>query len=313
MATHAPVGSASSTAPAGPVVAVSPASARTYATLSAAPIAGSLGAEITGIDLSAPLSDQQVADIRAAAVDHLVVFFRDQTFPIDRQEELTRRLGGFGETPFVEQLAGHDGVVRVVKEAHETGIANFGGGWHTDWSFQAAPPAFTLLYAVDVPPYGGDTLWTNGILAYETLSAGLRATLDTLRTVHSARRSYAPGSHIDRTADRRSMRITASDEAYAEQEHPLVVTHPESGKRALYLNPTYTIRIAGWNAEESKPLLDFLATHATQPAFTCRFRWTANTLAIWDNRVTQHNAINDYDGHRREAYRTTVAGTPPRS
>lgn len=300
------------TTPANPIVAVAPRGARRYATLSAAPIAGSLGAEITGIDLSQPLTDAQVADIRAAAVEHLVIFFRDQSLPLDRQEALTRSLGGFGDTPFVEQLDGHAGVVRVVKEADETGISNFGGGWHTDWSFQAAPPSFTLLYAVDVPPYGGDTLWANGHLAYETLSPGLRCTLDGLRTVHSARRSYAPGSHLDRTADRRTMRIHASDEAYAEQEHPLVVTHPESGRKALYLNPTYTIRFAGWTPEESKPLLDFLAAHATQPAFTCRFRWTANTLAIWDNRATQHNALNDYDGWRREAYRTTVVGTAPR-
>lgn len=306
---------AAPTSPALPstVVAVAPAAVRTYASLTAAPIAGSLGAEITGVDLSGPLTDAQVADIRSAVVDHLVVFFRAQQFPIDRHEELTRRLGGFGDTPFVEQLDGHAGVVRVVKEAGETGIANFGGGWHTDWSFQVAPPSFTLLYAVDVPPHGGDTLWANGHLAYETLSPGFRSTLDGLRAVHSARRSYAPGSHIDRTAERRSMRITAGDTAYDEQEHPLVVTHPESGRRALYLNPTYTIRIAGWTAEESAPLLAFLATHATQPVFTCRFRWTPNTLAIWDNRATQHNAMNDYDGYRREAYRTTVAGSPPQA
>jgi len=295
------------------IVALVPAGSRRYPTLVAAPIAGSLGAEITGIDLSRPLDPEQVADIRAAAVDHLVVFFRDQHLPVERQEALTVALGGFGDTPFVEQIEGHRGVVRVVKEAHETGIANFGGGWHTDWSFQSAPPSFTLLYAVDVPPYGGDTMWANGYLAYETLSPGLRATLDGLRAVHSARRSYAPGSHIDRTSDRRTMRIHAAEEAYDEQEHPLVVTHPESGRRALFLNPTYTIRIAGWTAEESKPLLDFLAAHATNPAFTCRFRWTPNTLAIWDNRATQHNAINDYDGWRREAFRTTVAGTAPRA
>jgi len=295
------------------VVAVAPRGVRRFATLTAAPIAGSLGAEITGVDLSRPLDAAQVADIRAAAVDHLVIFFRDQELSIAGQEALTVALGGFGETPFVEQIDGHPGVVRVVKEATETGIGNFGGGWHTDWSFQAAPPAFTLLYAVDVPPYGGDTLWANGYLAYETLSAGMRATLHGLRVVHSARRSYAPGSHIDRTGAQRAMRIHASDEAYAEQEHPLVVTHPESGRRALFLNPTYAIRFAGWTAAESESLLGFLAAHATQPAFTCRFRWTPHTLAMWDNRVTQHNAINDYDGWRREAYRTTVAGTPPRA
>lgn len=282
-----------------------------YATLEAHPVAGALGAEITGVDLAAPLDDQQVADIAAAASEHLVIFFRDQDLPLERQEALTRQLGGFGETPFVEQVQGHDGVVRVVKEADETAIGNFGGGWHTDWSFQPAPPSFTLLYATDVPPYGGDTLWANMHLAYETLSPGLQETLAPLRAVHSARRSYAPGSHLDQTRDRRSMRITAHDTAYEEQVHPLVTVHPVTGRRTLFLNPTYTIRIDGWTPEESEPLLGFLQRHATAEVFTCRFRWTPRTLALWDNRGTQHNALNDYDGFRREAWRTTVAGAPP--
>ena len=283
-----------------------------YPTLQAHPIAGSLGAELTGLDLRRSLSDEELADLRQAILDHHVVFLRDQPFAVAAHLELTERLGGIGDTPFVESLEGHPGLVRVVREASEAGISNFGGGWHTDWSFQAEPPSLTLLHAVDVPPYGGDTLWANMALAYDRLSPGLRGVLDTLDAVHSARRSYAPGTHIDRTANQRAMKITASADAYDEQVHPLVTTHPDSGRRVLALNPTYVIRIDGWTAEESTPLLDQLQRHSVAEAATCRFRWTPDTLAIWDNRVTQHNALNDYDGFRREAYRTTVAGTAPR-
>ena len=282
-----------------------------YATLRAEPIAGSLGAELRGLDLSGSLSNVELADLRQAIVDHHVVFLRDQPFAISSHEELTQRLGGTGDTPFVESIEGHPGLVRVVREASEAGISNFGGGWHSDWSFQPAPPSLTLLHAVDVPPFGGDTLWANMALAYDLLSPGLRSTLDTLDVVHSARRSYGPGTHIDRTANQRAMRITASQEAWEEYVHPLVTTHPENGRRVLAINPTYVIRIDGWTAEESAPLLEQLQRHSVREALTCRFRWTANTLAIWDNRITQHNALNDYDGFRREAYRTTVVGTPP--
>jgi len=283
----------------------------TYATLCATPVAGALGAEISGVDLSRSLTEGQLNELRRAVVEHRVVFLRDQPHSFDAQRELTERLGGFGETPFVGQVDGQPGIVAVVREADEQGIANFGGGWHSDWSFQAAPPSFTLLWAVDVPPYGGDTLWANLELAYERCSSGLRATLDGLRAVHSARRSYAPGSHIDQTRSQRAMRIDTSASALDEQVHPLVTVHPESGRRALFLNPTYVLRIDGWTAEESQPLLAHLHAHATREAFTCRFRWSAGTLAIWDNRATEHNAINDYDGFRREAYRSTVAGTVP--
>jgi taurine dioxygenase len=274
-------------------------------------IAGALGAEITGIDLTRRLDDDQLATLRKALLEHKVVFLRNQPYATEHLERLTEQLGGHGTTPFLESIDDHPGVVRVVREANESGF-NFGGAWHSDWSFQPAPPAFTLLWSLEVPPHGGDTMWCNQELAYDTLSPGLRAMLDQTNVVHSAGRAYSANGVLARTAHQRSMRIATSDDALAEQVHPAVTTHPETGRRALFVNPTYSERFDGWSVADSAPLLQYLFTHCTRDAFTCRFRWTANTLAIWDNRCTQHNALNDYDGHRREMHRTTVAGTTPR-
>ncbi len=274
-------------------------------------IAGALGAELTGIDLTRTLTDAELAELRDAVVQHKVVFLRDQPYATEHLVRLTEQLGGHGHTPFLEPMPDHPGVVRVVKEANENGF-NFGGAWHSDWSFQPEPPAFTLLWSVDVPPQGGDTMWSNQQLAYETLSDGLRATLDQLDVVHSAGWAYSADGVLARSAQGRSMQINTTDDALAEHVHPAVLTHPESGARALFVNPTYTVRFDGWSVADSAPLLQHLYAHSTRDAFTCRFRWTANTLAIWDNRSTQHNALNDYRGHRRELHRTTVAGSTPR-
>lgn len=280
-------------------------------TLTVDRIAGALGAELTGIDLTRSLTDGELAALREAVVQHKVVFLRDQPYATEHLVRLTEQLGGHGHTPFLEPMPDHPGVVRVVKEADENGF-NFGGAWHSDWSFQPEPPAFTLLWSVEVPPQGGDTMWSNQQLAYETLSDGLRATLDQLDVVHSAGWAYSADGVLARSAQGRSMQINTTDDALAEHVHPAVLTHPESGARALFVNPTYSVRFDGWSAADSAPLLQHLYTHSTRDAFTCRFRWTPNTLAIWDNRSTQHNALNDYRGHRRELHRTTVAGSAPR-
>jgi len=273
-------------------------------------IAGALGAEISGLDLTRELTDGEVDALRAAAVTHKVVFLRNQPYATEHLVRLTEQLGGHGHTPFLEPMADHPGVVRVVREAQEGGF-NFGGAWHSDWSFQPAPPAFTLLWSVDVPAVGGDTMWSNQQLAYETLSDGLRNTLDGLDVVHSAGWAYSADGVLARSAQGRSMQINTTDDALAEHSHPAVPTHPESGAKALFVNSTYSVRFDGWSAADSAPLLQQLYAHSTRDAFTCRFRWTPNTLAIWDNRSTQHNALNDYRGTRRELHRTTVAGTAP--
>jgi taurine dioxygenase len=273
-------------------------------------IAGALGAEVRGLDLTSTLSDDAVETLRALAVEHKVIFLRDQPYAIEHLERLTAQLGGSGHTPFLRPIDGHPGVVKVVKEADEGGF-NFGGAWHSDWSFQPEPPSFTLLWSVEVPPQGGDTMWSNQDLAFDTLSDGLKTTLMDLDVVHSAGWAYAADGVLARTAQGRSMRIDTSDDALAEHVHPAVPTHPVSGRSTLFVNPTYSVRFAGWSAADSAPLLQHLYAHSTRDAFTCRFRWTTNTLAIWDNRSTQHNALNDYRGHRRELHRTTVAGTIP--
>lgn len=273
-------------------------------------IAGALGAELRGLDLASELGDDAIAELTAAVVEHKVVFLRDQPYGIEHLERLTEQLGRRGDTPFLESIPGHAGVVKVVKEADESGL-NFGGAWHSDWSFQPAPPSFTLLWSLEVPPQGGDTMWSNQQLAFATLSDGLKTTLMDLDVVHSAGWAYSNDGVLARTSAGRSMRINTTDEALAEQVHPAVPSHPVTGNPTLFVNPTYTVRFAGWSAADSAPMLQHLYAHSTRDAFTCRFRWTANTLAIWDNRSTQHNALNDYRGHRRELHRTTVAGTTP--
>ena len=273
-------------------------------------IAGALGAELHGLDITRPLGEQARGELRTAVLQHKVVFLRDQPYAIEYLERLTEELGGHGHTPFLESIPGHAGVVKVVKEADEGGF-NFGGAWHSDWSFQPEPPAFTLLWSVEVPPHGGDTMWSNQELAFDTLSDGLKTTLMDLDVVHSAGWAYAADGFLARAATGRSMQINTSDEALTEHVHPAVPAHPETGRSAIFVNPTYSVRFAGWSAADSAPLLQHLYMHSTRDAFTCRFRWTPNTLAIWDNRSTQHNALNDYRGHRRELHRTTVAGTVP--
>ncbi|MEY4176143.1 MAG: hypothetical protein RI900_3308 [Actinomycetota bacterium] len=273
-------------------------------------IAGALGAEISGLDLTRTLTDGEVEALRHAVLEHKVVFLRHQPYATEHLERLTLQLGGHGHTPFLESIEGHPGVVRVVREAHEGGI-NFGGQWHSDWSFQPEPPAFTLLWSLEVPPQGGDTMWSNQELAHDTLSDGLKSTLSGLDVVHSAGWAYSADGVLARTAQGRTMRINSSDDALSEHVHPAVPTHPDTGRSTLFVNPTYSVRFHGWTAAESAPLLQHLYAHSTRDAFTCRFRWSPHTLAIWDNRSTQHNALNDYRGHRRELHRTTVAGTAP--
>lgn len=278
-------------------------------TLTVEPLAGSLGARVTGLDLTRPLDDAEVAALRAAILDHLVVVLPDQPMTLDDLERLTDQLGGRDVTPFVDPLPDRPYVIRVIKEA--TDELNFANAWHTDLSYLPAPPAFTLLHAWDVPDRGGDTLFANQYRAFETLSRGLQETLRGLRAVHSAGMAYGTGGYLDQVKDKTSMAIAPSADAYATQTHPVVVRHPETDREALYLNPVYTTRFEGWSASESQPLLQYLARHSVTENLTCRVRWQRHTLTIWDNRCTQHNALNDYQGVRRELFRTSVRGTPP--
>ncbi len=277
--------------------------------LTVEPVAGALGATVTGLDLARVSDVAELDGLRQALAAYLVVFLPEQALELDDLERVTDMLGGRDVTPFVDPLEDRPYVIRVIKEADDA--LNFANAWHSDLSYLPAPPAYTLLHAWDVPAYGGDTIWSNQYLAYEALSHGLKSTLDGLRAVHSAGLAYGTGGLLDQVKDLTSMAIAPSAQAYAEQVHPVVTVHPVTGRRALYVNPVYTVRFAGWTKDESASLLAHLYRHSINENFTCRLRWSERTLAIWDNRCTMHNALNDYAGVRREMYRTSVKGDPP--
>ena len=272
-------------------------------------LAGALGASVTGIDLRSVTDDGPLDELRGALAEHLVVAVPDQDLTLDDLERLTELLGGRDTTPYVTPLEGRPYVIRVIKEPDDR--LNFANAWHSDLSYRREPPAYTLLHAWEVPDFGGDTLWSNQYLAYESLSDGLKETLRGLRAVHSAGMAYGTGGFLDQVKGLTSMAIDPSPEAYAEQAHPVVVAHPVTGRAALYVNPVYTTRFEGWSPLESQELLGLLYRQATDENHTCRLRWARHTLAIWDNRCTMHNALNDYPGQRREMYRTSVRGSPP--
>ena len=275
-------------------------------TLDIRPLAGAIGAEIAGVDLAGDLDDATIATIRRAWLDHLVIFFRGQDLPPARLLALARRFGEPVEYPFLKGLDGFPEITPVVKLEHER--VNFGGLWHTDTAYLESPPMGTMLLAREVPPYGGDTLFANMYLAYESLSPGLKHLLDGLVAVNSSAKADVTKTREDRLRD--AARADARTEYVA--EHPVVRTHPETGKKALYVNGGHTVRFRDMTEAESAPLLDVLFAHLARPEITCRFRWDAGALAFWDNRCAQHNPINDYHGFRRVMHRVTLAGDRPR-
>jgi len=287
------------------------ATVHTRERLTVSPAGGSAGAYVTGVDLSKPNDAEQIAGIRRALLDHLVVALPDQKLSLDDLERFTDALGGRDITPFVKPVDGRPYVIRILKEPHEK--LNFANAWHTDLSYLEAPPSFTVLYCLETPEVGGDTVWANQYMAFETLSAGLRDTLFGLNAVHSAGPAYGTGGYLDGVKDKMSTKIEPSREAYKEQVHPAVIAHAETGRAALYLNPVYTQRIAGWSKAEADGLLGHVFRHAVNENFTWRLKWAKGTLAIWDNRCTQHFALNDYHGHRREMLRTSVKGSKPKA
>jgi taurine dioxygenase len=267
-------------------------------------IAGALGAEIGGVDVARPLADEIVAEIHRAFLDHLVIFLRGQKLAPQQLLAFAQRFGQPMEYPQLKGLPECPLVTPVVKLEHER--VNFGGVWHSDTSYLARPPMASMLYAVETPPRGGDTLFANQYLAYETLSEGLQQTLAGLVGVNSSAKADVSKTREDRLRD------AGAELKVLIGEHPVVRTHPESGRKALYLNFGHTARFRGWTEQESAPLLDYLFMHQVQPEFTCRFHWEPGSLAFWDNRCTQHNPVNDYHGYRRVMHRVTLAGDTPR-
>jgi taurine dioxygenase len=274
------------------------------------PIAGSLGAEITGVNLAEPLPDECFAEVHQAFLAHAVVFFRGQSLTEDAQIGFARRFGEPEVHPIVLGSDAHPELVRVLKPAGES--ASFGTGWHTDNSFFAKPSLGSLLYGVVVPPFGGDTIFASTERAYDALSEDLRRMLGGLRAVHSASRAYDPanvGEHKYR--GEAPISYQWSDSIRDEVVHPVVRTHPETGRKSLYVNPMFTLRIEGMPRAESDALLRLLFDHCGRPDWTCRFRWTAGSVALWDNRCTWHYALDDYREFERLMHRVTIAGDTP--
>ena len=265
-------------------------------------VAGALGAELGGVDLSGALDGPTIAAIRAALNQHQVIFFRDQRLTPEQQLAFGRRFGPLNIHPYVTGMADHPEVMEIIKEP--TDRLNFGGGWHSDMSFLETPSIGSILYAVETPDFGGDTLFASQAAAYDALSEGLKATLEGLRAVHSAGQEYsAKGASAQKRA---SMQVTEAEGLAGEFVHPVVKVHPETGRKALYVNPAFTMRFDGWSRKESRALLDYLFEHSRQEAFTCRFSWRDGSVAFWDNRQVWHYALNDYPGQRRHMRRVTV-------
>ena len=270
------------------------------------PLTPALGAEILGVDLAGELSNAQLAGIRAAYHRYGVVFFRDQKLTPEQHLAFARRWGEISVNRFFKAVEGHPMIAEVRKEPTQSG--NIGGDWHTDQSYDAAPAMGSILHALEVPEFGGDTLFASMYKAYETLSDGLKQTLEGLKAWHSSRHAF--GATAQDLETRRDGRIGNPELATQDALHPVVITHPESGRKALYVNPIFTRRFDGWSEAESAPLLAYLYDHASRPEFTCRFRWRAGSIAFWDNRTTWHRALNDYQGRRRLMHRITIEGVP---
>jgi alpha-ketoglutarate-dependent taurine dioxygenase len=288
--------------------------------IEARPLAAAMGAEICGVQ-AAHLSDAQFQEVRSALFRHKMIFFRDQQLTHSQHEAFSLRFGAFAEDAYTSGVPDHRNVHPLIKEADDQSKMVFGEGWHTDSPFLPEPPAITMLYSIEIPPVGGDTIWANSALAYSTLSDTYRHMIDGLKVHFSVRDVLKSAQDAVELRDSPIGRLAATRDAERLSEdllrkirgnsHPLVRTHPVTGEKALYVDGAYAINIEGMLPEESAPILQFLAAHITQHAFTCRLRWEPKTLAIWDNRLCVHQAFNDYQGHRRELYRTTVAGEKP--
>ncbi len=260
------------------------------------------GAEVRGVDLCA-MSDEEVMAVADAQGEYGVVFFRDQTLTPDSQLAVARRFGPINVNRFFTPVPEHPEVALVLKEPHQK--HNIGGGWHTDHSYDEAPALGSMLYALELPSAGGDTLFANMYKAYEALSPGLRSTLAGLSAVHSSSHIFGSNGAYARLQDKRFHNI---EQANQDAVHPVVIRHPRSGKPTLYVNPGFTLRIDGWTDEESRPLLEHLYAVAIRDEHCCRFHWEAGSVAFWDNRATWHHALNDYPGERRLMHRVTVDG-----
>ncbi len=264
-------------------------------------LSGSIGAEVRGVTLRPDMPAAEIAALRRLWLDHSVLFFRDQSLTAPELAAFARRFGEVIHYPFLKGLEEAPEVIPVVKLEHET--QNFGGLWHADTTYLPQPPMATMLIARELPPQGGDTLFASGYAAYEGLSAGMQRLLAPLRAVFSSVKAEFSRTREDRGAD--------APRQVREAEHPVVRTHPETGRKSLYVNFGHTLRFKDMTVAESEGLLNWLFAHQAKPEYTCRFAWEPGSIAFWDNRCALHNPINDYHGHKRLLHRVTLAGDTP--
>lgn len=271
------------------------------------PLSGAGGAEISGVDLSQDLDDAVIAEIRAALCEHAVVFFHDQELNVDQHKAFARRFGKLFVHPNFNGLTADPEVVMVNREPGDTSF--IGESWHTDTTMVAEPPMGAILYGIDVPPYGGDTLFSNQMAAYDALSDAMKKLIGDLRAVHSD--VYQAGPQAGKNKGRSNRQ--RDDDAWRETRnlHPVVRTHPETGRKMLFVNAGYTIAFEGMSETESRPLLQYLCDHGHNPEFTFRFRWRKGSIAFWDNRSTKHLALGDTGPFRREMRRLQICGDRP--
>lgn len=277
----------------------------TYSYFEVKPLSGAVGAVLSGIDISEELSADAIAEMRQAWLEHLVIFFRDQQLSDERLMAFGRRFGDLYLHPNLAKKGPNPEVIHVVKEPDATRVV--GAEWHTDTAHVECPPMGAILHALEVPPRGGDTLFANQYLAYEALSDGLKAALDGMKAVHNDSRVAGPNANKGRSTQ------TRDDEEWTptENAHPVIRTHPETGRKALFVNVASAHKFEGMRRAESAALLQYLFKHATRPEFTCRFNWEPGSVAFWDNRCLKHIAVNDYQGHRRDMRRVQLVGDKP--
>lgn len=267
------------------------------------PMTNVIGAELRGVDLAKPLRPEVLQEIQRAFLEHHVVVFRDQTLTPEQQKAFGSHFGRFTVHPFRPSIPGHPELLSIAKEPEQR--INVGGGWHTDMTFADIPPKGSVLYAIQVPPEGlGDTLFSSCAAAYEALSPGMQRLLGGLVGVHCAERVHGVAATAEENAFRRA--AATKPEATRTTLHPVIRTHPETGRKCLFVNPSFTLRFEGMSEQESRPLLEYLFRHMAKPEFVVRVRWRVGTLVLWDNRCTQHYALNDYHGHRREMRRLMI-------
>jgi len=292
-------------------------SPKDYKHITALPLAAAMGAEIRGVDL-ANVSDEAFKEIEHAIYRHKFIFFRDQEITFDDHEKLTLRLGEFGTDAYTKGVEGHENIQPVIKEATTVTKMVFGSGWHTDSAFLERPPSIALNYGKDMPPYGGDLMFANTVLAYNSLSDGMKKMLAPLKVWMSAKKVVA-AMQAEKAAEA-GEKITSLGNIELDVDtqkmlegayHPIIRTHPVTGEKSLFVDGTYANGIEGLSEDEAMPIIDYLSKFATQESFTCRLRWKSKTFIMWDNRICLHQAFNDYEGFRREMYRATVLGEKP--